>query len=119
PPGPTPRRAGNTPAPRPTSPSPPGRANPAAKTILRSLSIFEELHRSAAARPRHLERGLSGLVADVGTDVPREQEVDHHDVVVRDRGVQGRVALARVLDVEVRSRVGERLDCEEGSGERG
>src|SRR5258706_3817481 len=95
------------------------RRNPAAKTILRSRSMLalEELRRAAAARLGDLESGHAGVVANVGAHVLREQVVDEHDVVVGDGGVKRGVAQSRVLSVEIRARVGERLHCEKSPGQ--
>src|SRR5262245_33805104 len=99
------------PATTPTRPLATARRNPAAKTILRSRGILalEELHRAASARLSELERRLAGVVADVGAHVLGEEIVNQDDIVVRDRSVQGGVPQARILYVEVRARVGQRL----------
>src|ERR1700704_659169 len=104
------------PARTPIRPLATARRKLAAKMILRSRSMLalEELHRTAPADFSELGRREARVVAQVGAHVLGDQVVNHHDIVVGNRGVQRRVGQAYVLDVEIRTGVGERLYREKG-----
>src|SRR5258706_16419180 len=102
------------PARTPIKPLATARRKLAAKMILRSRSMLalEELHRTATADFGELERREARVVAQVRAHVLRNQIVNENDIVVGARGMQRRVGQAHVLDVEIRTRVGERLHRE-------
>src|SRR6266571_582622 len=99
------------PARTPMRPFATARRKLAAKTISRSPKTpfampckaalpLEQRHRAAAAGLGDIERRQPLVVADIDAHVFREQVVDERDVVMRDRGVQGRVAQPLLLRSE-------------------